>query len=104
MKFSQEVNDMHGMLMLMMTQYMGFSICTHGIVLDLWLSDVLKFPVKFWKMVFDNVCDKLNICRFSKKAIDNFYCNISKDTISTMNKTTIIEKFLNKVYIYSDNI
>lgn len=105
MRFSDEVKEMHDTLSVLMKTYMGYVLLKDIVMLDLTLCDeVMTFPVTFWRMIFDNLCDELRMQRFSKKAIDNFYANLSNDNKTIMNKTATIHKCLSvgKVYVFME--
>jgi len=102
MRFSNEVKEMHDTLSVLMKTYMGFTVLSESesVLLDVTVCpQVMTFPATFWKIIFDNMCDKLPIQRFSKKAIDNFYANLSNDNKIIMNKCTIINKYQDRLYV-----
>jgi tRNA(Ile)-lysidine synthetase-like protein len=115
MKLSNEITETHDVLQIMMKKYLGYQRIppsssddtSQNILLDLTLSeDVLAFPVKFWKMLFDNICYELHIIRISKKAIDCFYVNISIDKqlqwtnrLFQLSNTVTVRKSLGRIYL-----
>lgn len=102
LKFAEEVKEINNMASIIMKQHMGYAILRDCILLDLKLTDeILLFPVLFWRILFDKICDDQHMPRFSKKSIDNFYNNITNDNNIIMNKTTIIRKFFGNVYIHA---
>lgn len=104
MRFSDEVKEMHDTLSMLMKSHMGYTVLNDNnsiVKLDLTLSaEVMTFPVTFWRMIFDNLCDELRMQRFSRKAIDNFYSNRMSDKKTIMSKTATIHKCDNKIYVY----
>ena len=117
MRFSAEVKEMHDTLSVLMKTYMGFTVLSKGdimmlnltvlsegeiVMLDLSLCpQVMTFPATFWKMIFENMCDKLHMRRFSKKSIDNFYMNRFNDNKTRMNMNAIIHKTGQKVLVFT---
>ena len=100
MRFSDEMKEMHETLIVLMKSYMGYVVLKDSVQLNLTLcEEVMTFPAMFWRMIFDNMCDKLCIQRFSKKAIDNFYSNLCNNNKSIMSKTATIYKCKGKIYV-----
>ena len=102
LKFAEEVKEMNNMALIIMKKHMGYAILRDCILLDLKLTEeTLLFPLLFWRILFDKICDDQCMPRFSKKSIDNFYNNISNENNIIMSKTTTISKYSGNVYIYT---
>jgi tRNA(Ile)-lysidine synthetase-like protein len=102
MRFSDEIKGMHDTMSLLMKTYMGYVVFRESVELNLILSeDVKSFPVTFWRIIFDNMCDELHMQRFSRKAIDNFYANLSSNNKTIMSKNTTIHKHSGKIYVFT---
>lgn len=101
MRFSDEMKEMHETLSVLMKSYMGYTVLKDRVMFNLTLcEEVMIFPVTFWRMIFDNLCDELGMQRFSRKAIDNFYSNRMSDKKTIMSKTATIHKCDEKIYVY----
>jgi len=102
LKFAEEVKEINNIAFIIMKKYMGYALLRDCILLDLKLTDeILLFPVMFWRILFDKICDDQRMPRFSKKSIDNFYNNISNENNTIMSKTTTISKYIGNVYIHT---
>lgn len=103
MNFSKNVNEMNCLLDILMENYMDFQELRCNTIMFTFNVDmhVLRMPVQFWVRIFNNVCDKVHISRFSKKAIQHFYdnrMNLSK-SIVTMNKSTRLTSSCSRIFM-----
>ena len=102
-KFSKEVKEINDIVTIIMKPYMGYTILRNDcVLLDLNLTDdILIFPVIFWQMLFNKICNDLQMPLFSKKSIDNFHKNLLNDNNIIMSKNVHIVKYLGKIYVYT---